>query len=85
MNLKEKCAEAEQTAAQLECSLAIQKMVPLAFADGKATIRWSSTYPHSRREDYYATVIDSNGNETRLSATEISDCLWNDRPTNRIN
>jgi len=80
MNLREKYMEAQRLAAQLECSLAVQGLVPDAFDDGKASVQWSSRYPHKGREAFTVTI-----NGTRFPATDVPDCLWNDRPTNRIN
>ena len=77
MNLQEKCGEAVKLAAQLECSLAIQGLVPDAFANGKACSQWSSVYPHKGREAFTLTI-----NGTRFPATDVPDCLWNDRTTN---
>jgi len=78
MSLREKCAEADRLAGQLECSLAVQGLVPDAFANGKASVQWSSRYPYEGREAFTVTI-----NGTRFPATDVPDCLWNNRQTNR--
>ena len=75
MKLQQIYTEASRVAAQLECSIAVQELVPDAFSEGTARIQWSSRYPHKGREAFTVTI---NG-KTSFRATDVPDCLWNDQ------
>lgn len=55
-------------------SLAIETLVPDAFDNGKARVRFTSRFPHKERQDFSVTINDTYVFE----AVNIPDVLWND-------
>ena len=55
-------------------SVAIQTLVPDAFDDGNARVRFTSRFPHKERQDFTVTINDKHVFE----ATKVPDVLWND-------
>jgi len=55
-------------------SKAIEELVPDAYTNGKARVRFSSRFPHKERQDFSVTINDTYVFE----AVNIPDALWND-------
>jgi hypothetical protein len=55
-------------------SKAIEGLVPDAYANGQARVRFSSRFPHKERQDFTVTIND----EHVFEGDSIPDALWND-------
>lgn len=60
-------------------SVAIQTLVPDAFDDGNARVRFTSRFPHKERQDFTVTINDKHV----FDATKVPDVLWNDHVTRK--
>jgi hypothetical protein len=77
MNLKKVKHDLKRLASlidELSASKAIEELVPDAFDNGKARVRFSSRFPHKERQDFSVTINDTYVFE----AVNIPDCIWND-------
>ncbi len=61
---------------ELKASLAIESLIPGAFADGPVRSRWTSRYPHKNKEDFTVVLIDSSGKETTVIGEDIPEELF---------
>ena len=55
-------------------SQSISDLVPDAYANGKARVRFASRFPHKERQDFSVTINDTHVFE----AVNIPDSIWND-------
>ena len=72
--VKEQLKRLETLIDRSAVSVAIQSLVPDAFDDGNARVRFTSRFPHKERQDFTVTINDKHVFE----ATKVPDVLWND-------
>lgn len=72
--VKEQLKRLEELLDRSAVSVAIQTLVPDAFDDGNARVRFTSRFPHKERQDFTVTINDKHVFE----ATKVPDVLWND-------
>ncbi len=72
--VKEKLKRLETLLDRSAVSVAIQTLVPDAFDNGNARVRFTSRFPHKERQDFTVTINDTHVFE----AVKVPDVLWND-------
>jgi hypothetical protein len=77
--VKEQLKRLETLIDRSAVSVAIQSLVPDAFDDGNARVRFTSRFPHKERQDFTVTINDKHVFE----ATKVPDVLWNDHVTRK--
>jgi hypothetical protein len=72
--VKEQLKRLETLIDRSAVSVAIQTIVPDAFDNGNARVRFTSRFPHKERQDFTVTIND----KYVFEATKVPDVLWND-------
>lgn len=72
--VKEQLKRLETLIDRSAVSVAIQTLVPDAFDDGNARVRFTSRFPHKERQDFTVTIND----KYVFDANKVPDVLWND-------
>jgi len=72
--VKEQLKRLEMLIDRSAVSVAIQSLVPDAFDNGNARVRFTSRFPHKERQDFTVTINE----KYVFEATKVPDVLWND-------